>query len=151
MKSVKAVIFWFLIVVSAMLLWQLVRSSPTQQAEQRTPEISYSQFMSEAEAGQVARVNIAGNRIRGEYHDGKGTFHLIGPGNPDVFLDTLRSKGVEIWFKDVSSDSLPLQLLGTWAPLILLGALWFFMIRQMQARRVALDRSGSPDAPVEPH
>jgi cell division protease FtsH len=27
---------------------------------------------------------------------------------------------------------LPLQLLGTWAPLILLGALWFFMIRQMQ-------------------
>ena len=25
-----------------------------------------------------------------------------------------------------------MQLLGTWAPLILLGALWFFMIRQMQ-------------------
>ncbi len=35
-------------------------------------------------------------------------------------------------FRDVNSGSLPLQLLGTWAPLILLGALWFFMIRQMQ-------------------
>ncbi len=35
-------------------------------------------------------------------------------------------------FRDINSGSLPLTLLGTWAPLILLGALWFFMIRQMQ-------------------
>jgi cell division protease FtsH len=32
----------------------------------------------------------------------------------------------------MNSGSWPLQLLGTWAPLILLAALWFFMIRQMQ-------------------
>ena len=44
----------------------------------------------------------------------------------------LNDKGVNITFRDVNSGSLPLQLLGTWAPLILLGALWFFMIRQMQ-------------------
>ena len=47
-------------------------------------------------------------------------------------LKNLQSKGVNITFRDVNSGSLPLQLLGTWAPLILLGALWFFMIRQMQ-------------------
>ncbi len=40
---------------------------------------------------------------------------------------TLRSRS-----KNVNNGSWPLQLLGTWAPLILLGALWFFMIRQMQ-------------------
>ena len=34
--------------------------------------------------------------------------------------------------RDITSGSWPLQLLGTWAPLILLAALWFFMMRQMQ-------------------
>ena len=47
-------------------------------------------------------------------------------------LKNLQSKGVVINFRDVNSGNLPLTLLGTWAPLILLGALWFFMIRQMQ-------------------
>ena len=44
--------------------------------------------------------------------------------------------------KDVNSGSWPLQLLGTWAPLILLGALWFFMIRQMQTGATRRCRSG---------
>src|SRR6478752_5837970 len=47
-------------------------------------------------------------------------------------IKTLREKNVNITIRDVSSGSWPLQLLGTWAPLILLAALWFFMIRQMQ-------------------
>ncbi len=139
-RTIKAVVFWMIIVVSAFLLWQVVRSTP---GEQRTPEISYSQFISKVEAGEISRVDIAGSRIRGQYRDGSGPFRLIGPSNPAVFLDTLRSKGVEIWFKDVPGDSLPLQLLGTWAPLILLGALWFFMIRQMQ-RRGTLPRKEGP-------
>jgi hypothetical protein len=43
---------------------------------------------------------------------------------------------------------MPLQLPGTWAPLILLGGLWFFMIRQMQ-RRGARSREERPlEAPV---
>jgi cell division protease FtsH len=32
----------------------------------------------------------------------------------------------------VTNGSWPIQILGTWAPLILLGALWFFVMRQMQ-------------------
>ena len=47
-------------------------------------------------------------------------------------IKMLRDKGVSINIRDISSGSWPLQLLGTWAPLILLAALWFFMIRQMQ-------------------
>jgi cell division protease FtsH len=45
---------------------------------------------------------------------------------------TLNDKHVEVTVKDINNGSWPLQLLGTWAPLLLLGALWFFMIRQMQ-------------------
>jgi cell division protease FtsH len=145
-RTIKTILFWAIIVVSALLLWQVVRSSPE---DQRTPEISYSQFISKVEAGEISRVDIAGSRIRGQYRDGTGAFRLIGPSNPAVFLDTLRSKGVEIWFKDVPGDNLPLQLLGTWAPLILLGALWFFMIRQMRLRSAARDGARTPDVSGE--
>jgi len=149
MKSVGTVVFWFLILVSALLLWQLVRSSPGQQAEQRTPEISYTQFMAEAESEQIADVTVTGSRIQGRYRDGK-TFHLTGPSNAGVYVDVLRSKGVEIWFRDAADQSLPLQLLGSWAPLILLGALWLFMIRQMQRRSSTPAGGGTSPPPVEP-
>lgn len=140
-RTIKTIVFWVFISASAFLLWQVVRSS---QEDQRTQEISYSQFISKVEAGEISRVDIAGSRIRGQYRDGRGAFRLIGPSNPAVFLDTFRSRGVEIWFKDVPGDSLPVQLLGTWAPLILLGALWFFMIRQMQRRGTLSPRREVP-------
>jgi cell division protease FtsH len=139
-RKIKSVVFWVFIGISALLLFQVVRSDP---AKDREPEISYSRFVSEAEAGHVSSVTITGTRIRGQYSDGKGTFRLTGPNNPGVFLDILRAKGVDIWFRETSGDSLPLQLLGTWAPLILLGALWFFMIRQMQ-RKAAIGRGETP-------
>lgn len=140
-KSVKTVVFWAVIVISAMLLFQVVKAKPTEQA---TSQISYSQFMAAVESGDVARVTIASNRIRGQYRN-NGAFWLFGPANQSLFLDSLRNKGVEIWFNESSAENFPLQLLGTWAPLLLLGALWFFMIRQMRRRAagVPMGDSGS--------
>ena len=132
MGVIIKIAFWIVIVVSAALLWQVVRSNPS---DQRTPEISYSAFLSQAEAGEIARVTITGPRIEGEYRDGKGRFRLTGPSNPGPFLGILQDQGVEIRFRDVETQSVPLQLLGSWAPMILLGALWFFMIRQLRQRR----------------
>ncbi len=151
-RIVKAVVFWAVICVSAMLLWQVGRSTPD---DRKIPEIDYSRFMSDVDAGNVASVDITGTRIQGQYRDAKGAFRLIGPSNPGVYLDALRNKGVEIRFRDGGNSSPPLQLLGTWAPLILLGALWFFMIRQMQKRR-SIPPEGIPPAggnsgfPIEP-
>jgi cell division protease FtsH len=128
-QTVKTGLFWLLIVVSALLLWSVVKSALEQT---RSPEITYSQFISDVEAGKVVSVVITGNRIQGQYRDGKGTFRLTGPSNPGVFLDKLKDKGVEIVFKDAPTDGLPVQLLGTWAPLILLASLWLLVIRQMR-------------------
>ena len=132
--------FFGVVGISALLLFQIVRGRPEQR---QTAEISYSHFMSDVETGQVGSVSVAGNRIQGQYRESKGSFWLFGPNNPAIYLDRLRDKGVEVWFKDGSGDALPTQLLGTWAPLILLGALWFFMIRQMK-RRGAPARGGEP-------
>lgn len=141
--SLKTVFFWFFIGVSALLFWQSVRSAPQ---DRRSPEISYSQFISEVQGGNIASVVITGSQIQGEYRNGKGGFRLAGPNNQGVYLDALQNKGVEIRFKDVATDSLPLQLLSTWAPLILLGALWFFIIRQMQRRRTIQSGGTAPAA-----
>ncbi len=138
-KAVKTVVFWVVIGVSALLLFQVVKAKPPEQA---TPEISYSQFMAAVESGDVAKVTIAGNRIHGQYRN-NGAFWLFGPANQSLFLDSLREKGVEIWFKESSTESLPFQLLGTWAPLLLLAALWVFMIRQMRRRAAAVPLGGT--------
>src|ERR1044071_7270288 len=87
--------------------------------------------MTDVEQGHVHDITVDGMQVKGKLTDGTA-FHTTAPSNYPDMIKTLRDKGVNITFRDVNSGSLPLQLLGTWAPLILLGALWFFMIRQMQ-------------------
>ena len=89
--------------------------------------------MSDADQNNIRELTVNGMEVRGKYRDGSA-FHTTLTMNyftPEVLKD-LHAKEVNVNFRDVNSGSLPLQLLGTWAPLILLGALWFFMIRQMQ-------------------
>ncbi|HUC30779.1 MAG TPA: ATP-dependent metallopeptidase FtsH/Yme1/Tma family protein [Candidatus Acidoferrum sp.] len=129
-KTIRGIVFWLFIAISAALLWQVVRATPEQRS---SPEISYSQLISEAESGKVASVRISGSRIQGQYRDGS-SFRLTGPTDPGDMLRVLHDKNVEIWFREAATPDLPKQLLGTWSPLILLAALWFYMIRQMRGR-----------------
>ena len=127
-STVKTVIFWLVIVISAFLLWQVVRVGSSGQKEK---EVNLSEFMADVDRGNVREVTVNGMEVRGKDADGSA-FHTTVPSNYPDMIKTLRDKGVNITIRDVSSGSWPLQLLGTWAPLILLAALWFFMIRQMQ-------------------
>ncbi|HVI10087.1 MAG TPA: ATP-dependent metallopeptidase FtsH/Yme1/Tma family protein, partial [Candidatus Binatia bacterium] len=127
-STVKTVVFWVVIGLSALLLWTVIQQG---RGGQKVKEPSFSQFMSDVGQGNVHEVTLDGQQVRGSYRDGS-SFHTTVPANyPDMFK-TLTDKGVSVIIKDANSGSWPLQLLGTWAPLILLGALWFFMIRQMQ-------------------
>ena len=129
-STVKTVLFWLLIGVSALLLWEVVKGARDGQKDR---EVNVTQFMGDVDQNNVREITVNGMEVRGKYRDGSA-FHTTAPSNyftPEM-LKSLQSKGVVITFRDVNSGSLPLQLLGTWAPLILLGALWFFMIRQMQ-------------------
>jgi cell division protease FtsH len=127
-STVKTVIFWLVIVISAFLLWQVVRVGSGGQKEK---EVNLSEFLNDVDHSNVREVTINGQEVRGKYADGSA-FHLTVPTNYPDMIKMLRDKNVNITIRDVSSGSWPLQLLGTWAPLILLAALWFFMIRQMQ-------------------
>jgi|HubBroStandDraft_1064217.scaffolds.fasta_scaffold214704_2 cell division protease FtsH len=142
-RTFKTAVFWAVIVLSAWLFWQTVRSKP---ANTRPPEIDYSTFIAEAEAGKIARVSVTGTQIEGDYRDGKGTFRLTGPNNPAVYLGILQDMGVQIRFRDVPTENSPFQMLGNWAPLILVGALWFLMVRQMRRRSPPNATGSSVDA-----
>jgi cell division protease FtsH len=128
-STVKTVVFWLVIGISALLLWQVVKIGSTGQKDK---EPNFSEFMAEVDQGNVKEVTVLGMEIRGKYRNDSTSFHTTVPANYPDMIKTLRDKGVNITIKDVTNGSWPLQLLGTWAPLILLGALWFFMIRQMQ-------------------
>ena len=125
----KTVVFWLVILLSALLLWQVVK---TGQSGQKDKEINFSELLTAVDDGNVKDVTINGQEVKGKYKNDNSAFHTTAPANYPDMIKTMRDKGVSINIRDINSGSWPLQLLGTWAPLILLAALWFFMIRQMQ-------------------
>jgi cell division protease FtsH len=146
-STAKAVIFWLTIIISAFLFWQTVRTGGSRPP---APEISYSEFLTRIANGQVSSVTIAGNEVRARDPKGSG-FRVIAPPNQSAMLDALQEHGVEIWFKDQPAGNWPTWILNL-APLIMLAALWFFMIRQMQARSrkasPGIDSSTSPGTQI---
>jgi cell division protease FtsH len=128
---VKRAVFWLIIVISASLLWQVVKSGPN---KQQLPEISYSEFLSKVESGSISKVIISKNQIDGRYRDDQ-SFRVTAPASQEGMLQILHQKGVEIWFKDATSGDSSTWVMN-FAPIILLGVLWFFMIRQMNLRKV---------------
>ena len=126
-STVKTIVFWLVIVLSAFLLWEVVRASNSGQKEK---EVNFSQFLNDVDQGQVKEVTITGQEVRGKYRNDNSGFHLTAPANYPDMIKMLKDKGVIINIRDINSGS------WTWlinlAPLALLAALWFFMIRQMQ-------------------
>ncbi len=127
-STVKTVLFWLLIGVSALLLWQVVKSAREGQKDQ---ELKTSQFMNEVEQNNVQEFTVNGMEVRGKLRNGS-VFHSTAPGTyftPEM-LKSLDSKGVNVDFRDING--------GNWAwmiqviPIVLIGAVWIFMIRQMQ-------------------
>lgn len=129
-STVKAIVFWLVILVSAILLWEVVRSANSAPSTP-VPEISYSQFVSQVDAGNVTKVRIAGTTLNGTERDGS-SIRVIVPANQELVVDRLRLRNVEIWFE--KSDQSAAAWLVNLAPLLLLAVLWFFMIRQIRTR-----------------
>ena len=100
----------------------------------RTPreEISYSQFLAQAQAGKISDVTIEDETVTGKLKDGQG-FRTTVPPNDTSYLSVLQSKGVQINVKPKSSSGLWPNLLSSMLPFLLLAGLWFLMLRQAQS------------------
>ncbi len=128
-STIKTVLFWAVIVVSAFLLWTVVKTGSNAQKEK---EIGFSEFLADVDQGNIHDVQFIGQEVKGKFKTPPDSpFHTTAPANyPDMYK-TLRDKNVPYSIKDISNGTWPSWILNL-APLVLLGALWFFMIRQMQ-------------------
>ena len=129
-STVKSILFWVFILACLVLLWQIVQKSTSNGKDQ---EISFSTFMDDARQGQVQDVTITNSTVTGHFRNNKDNgFHTTVPANyPDMYK-TLQDNKVSITVKDTQGNAwwpILLQL----SPILLIGALWFFMMRQMQS------------------
>ena len=128
-STVKTVVFWLVIVL---VRRPAVAGGQGRQSGAKEREINFSEFMSQVDQGNVREVTMIGTEVHGKFKNDKTAVPHHGPAELSRHVQAACSdKGVNITVKDAQSGSWPTWLLNL-APLILLGALWFIMIRQMQ-------------------
>ncbi|MFL6299732.1 MAG: ATP-dependent zinc metalloprotease FtsH [Terriglobales bacterium] len=132
-STVKTISVWLLIIAVAITVWYVARNGNMGNKEQ---EKSFSEFMNEVNQGNVADVTILGQDIRGKLKPSANetnlAFHTTAPEQfPDMYK-TLTEKNVAVTVKNTQPGAWSGVLFYVIVPLLLIGGMWFFMIRQMQ-------------------
>src|SRR5687767_3980279 len=119
---------WVIIVLLLLALFTLFQNPSQRTAAQ---DISFSQLLTEVDAGRVRDVLIQGPEIHGTFTDGR-SFQTYAPNDPTL-VQRLYGKGVSITAR-AQGDSVPwfVSLLVSWLPFIALIGVWIFLSRQMQ-------------------
>ena len=126
--AVKNIVFWIVMISTALLLWLVVSSQRGGRVEQPT----FTQFMEEVENGNVREVTLVGNNVRGTYKKGNTEFRSRVPSDYPDLIKGLREQGVNITVKENSTGSW-VSWVANGLPIILLLGLWIFFMRQMQS------------------
>ncbi|HTC92970.1 MAG TPA: ATP-dependent zinc metalloprotease FtsH [Terriglobales bacterium] len=128
-STVKTIVVWVVILLSIVVLYQVIKSG----GGNKEKEINFiPDFMNYVDQGNIEKVSISleNNEAQGQLRDGS-TFHTTIPSNYPQLIDVLKDKHVQVNYKPVSSGNWQSYLM-FFGPVLLLGAFWFFMIRQMQ-------------------
>jgi cell division protease FtsH len=129
-STVKTIIFWVIILACLVLLWSVVQKNT---GTGKDKEVTFSQFLTESQAGQVNDVTVVNSEVHGHYkNEAKEQFHTTVPANyPDMYK-ILQDNKVNTTIKDTSGNGW-VNILIQFSPILVLGLLWFFMLRQMQS------------------
>jgi len=124
----KNLSLWLVISLMMILLFNMF-SKPKPTAD----KISYSDFISQVEAGKITAVTIQGNDVFGKYDgkDGKD-FRTYKPNSDADLTQLLLDKKVAIQAKPDEEKFSWFSIFISWFPLILLVGVWIFFMRQMQ-------------------
>ena len=129
-STVKTVVFWVVMLATALLLWQVVRTgSPS-----RERELSFTEFMNQVEQENIGEITLYGatNEVRGQFKKENVRLKTVVPADYPDLIRILREKGVVITVKDSSTNSWVGYLVQA-APFLLIIGFWIFMMRQMQS------------------
>jgi cell division protease FtsH len=119
---------WVIIGLLLIALFQLFQS-PGQRTVSNT--IPFSQFLNQAEQGDVRQVTIQGQQVIGQYNSG-GTFESYAPESAGEYVEILRSRGVTINARPPQESFSLLGALISWFPMLIILGIWIFVMRQMQ-------------------
>ena len=115
-------------VVIALVLFTVFRQFDARPAAQET--VSYTQFMDDAQAGKINKVDVQGDVLHVIPDNGR-PYTLTSPGDLWMVSDLMKA-GVQVSGKAREEPSLLMSIFVSWFPMLLLIAVWIFFMRQMQ-------------------
>ncbi len=122
---VKNLILWATISLVMVALFNMFNQPQTARNK-----ISYSEFLSSVEQGNVMAVQIEGKKITGKLVNDT-RFLTYSPDDPNL-VQKLIDKGVQVEAKPKEESPWYITLLVSWFPMLLLIGVWIFFMRQMQ-------------------
>ena len=93
-------------------------------------QVTYSQFMDDAKAGKIKRVDVQGRTLQVTPADG-AKYSIISPGDIWMVGDLMKD-GVQVTGKAEDEQNMFVSALYYLGPTLLIIGFWFFMMRQMQ-------------------
>jgi cell division protease FtsH len=130
-STVKTIMFWVFILICLVLLWGVVQHGTIGAA--KDTEIPYSELYDKVQQNMVQDAAIQGTDLRGHMKaTPKEQFHTTVGDHYDDLEKAMLTAHVNFSKKDAQNNLL-LPILFNVGPFVLLGAIWFFMLRQMQS------------------
>ncbi|MAG81441.1 MAG: cell division protein FtsH [Sutterellaceae bacterium] len=114
--------------VVALVLFTVFKQFEGQQT--RSNEMTYSEFMQDAQNGRIKSVIVEGRVVRALTTDDRERV-VYSPGDIWMVGDLLKY-GVQVRAKPEEEPSLLMSLFVSWFPMLLLIGVWIFFMRQMQ-------------------
>ncbi|MDO5675312.1 MAG: ATP-dependent zinc metalloprotease FtsH [bacterium] len=121
----KNLTMWLMILLTMVFMFQFL-NSPVKPSQ----SITYSEFWSHVESGDISKVSIQDREITGVGQDGR-PFKTIAPDDTEL-IPMLRQSKVNIAVEKPKEMHWLLSVLISWFPLLLLIGIWIFFMRQMQ-------------------
>ena len=121
----KNILLWVVIAIVLMSVFNNFTTTPTAPST-----LTYSDFIEQVRQGEVKEVTIQGRTIEGVSSSGQ-RFTTFSPGD-DGLVGDLLNHDVVIKAAPPEQQSILMQILINWFPLLILVAIWIFFMRQMQ-------------------
>ncbi len=121
--------FYLLVIFVAITVIDYFSAKP-----QTIEETNYSQFLKMVDAGEVSKITVVRNSIKGTTKEGV-EFATTIPDYPigdETLLTKLESQGIEITAQNPKEPPWWTTLLSSFLPILLLIGVWFFIMQQTQ-------------------
>jgi len=123
----KNMALWVVLLLMMILLVTVLR-----QGQQAPSQITFTDFMTKVEAGEITSIVMQDGHVTGKLQDGRD-FATYVPPIYDTLVPQLQAKGVAIEARPKAESSIWQQMLIWWVPFLILIGLWVFFVRQMQS------------------